>query len=254
MNANFLDLPAREAKPRKNGITSILDTGTPTQQFKDFIESHGNYIDMVKLGWGTCMVTKDLTQKIDILQQHGIDYYFGGTLFEKAWLQNKVEALFDFFSANQVKWVEISDGTVALPHAEKLKYIELAAKKFSVMSEVGYKDQTRSADFYPAEWIKCIQSELAAGAQKCITEARESGQSGICRSNGEIRFGLIHEILNGGVSAKDLIFEAPNKSLQTYFIKLVGSDVNLGNIAFSDVIPLETLRLGLRSDTLESFK
>lgn len=250
---DFIKLPERQTKPRSRGLTSLLDTGLSTQAFNDVICSHGALIDFVKLGWGTALVTQDLAKKIDILKTQGVDFYFGGTLFEKAWSQNKVEALFDFVEHWGTSWLEISDGTIDLDHEEKLSWIKKASQRFNVLSEVGYKDQQKSAEFYPAEWIQCIQQELAAGATKCITEARESGTSGICRSNGEIRFGLIHEIINSGVDADSLIFEAPNKTMQAYFINLVGSNVNLGNIAMDDVVALETLRLGLRSDTLLMF-
>lgn len=254
MTELLLDLPNRVVKPRQVGITSLLETGLSTSAFRDLIESHGELVDFVKFGWGTALVTKDIKIKCDILKHHGIEFYLGGTLFEKAWGQGKVNELYRYIQSLGTTWIEISNGTVELQQDEKLGYIKEAKDHFNVLSEVGFKEQARSAEFYPAEWVKCINEELTAGAKKCITEARESGKSGICRGNGEVRYGLINEILNSGIDADNLIFEAPNKELQTYFIKLVGANVNLGNISIHDIIPLETLRLGLRSDTLEVAK
>lgn len=249
----FLNLPQRAQKPRSAGITAVIDQGLPTAHFRDVVESHANLIDYVKFGWGTALVTKDLAEKVKILNKAGIGFFFGGTLFEKALAQNKVDDFFSFCEEMGCSTVEISDGTLEMTQEQKCGFIKKFAKRFTVFSEVGYKDPEKSINLFPSKWIEFINTELEAGATKVITEARETGSSGICRANGELRFGLIEEIAASGIDSNKLIFEAPNKTLQTYFIKRFSSNVNLGNIQFSDVVPLETLRVGLRSDTLTMF-
>lgn len=253
MNATTLVLPQREAKPRAHGVTAVIDNGIPVRQFHDVIESMGDLLDIVKFGWGTAIVTEGLERKIAALREHQIDYYFGGTLFEKYLSQQQLDAYAAFCRRYGCRYVEISNGTINLSNAEKSRYIRAFAREFHVLSEVGYKDSDRSSTLQPAQWIAYIRQDLAAGAERVITEARESGTSGICRPNGEVRFGLIEEILASGIDANKLIFEAPNKTLQAYFIKRLGTHVNLANIAIQDIIPLETLRLGLRSDTFQLF-
>jgi phosphosulfolactate synthase len=250
----FLDLPQRPNKPRQTGLTCLIDNGVSTQFYSDVLESHSGLVDFVKFGWGTGLVTKDLQKKIDIAHKHNVNYFFGGTLFEKAFLQNKVDAFISYCKNHGAQYVEISDGTVEIPLNQRTELIQKMSEDFKVITEVGYKDGERSQEFHPSQWIKYIESDLKAGATKVITEARESGTSGICRSNGEVRYGLIEEILASGLDLTRIIFEAPNKNLQTYFLRKVGFNVNLGNISFHDVIGLETLRLGLRSDTLSLFE
>ncbi len=244
-----LELPKREEKPRQTGVCSVLDPGLPTELFQDMIESHGQWIDWVKFGWGTALVTKDIQKKLTILKHHNIEAYFGGTLFEKCVQQNVVDDYYRMLDDVDIQWLEISDGTLSIARESKLNYIRQASEHFNVLSEVGFKDPERSEAFYPSEWIEAIQLELAAGAYKCVTEARESGSSGICRSNGELRFGLIHEMINSDLNIDSLVFETPNKMLQKFFIEQIGANVNLANISLFDVVGLETLRLGLRSDT-----
>ncbi len=248
-----LDLPARASKPRQCGLTSLIDPGLPTGHFRDVIESHAALIDCVKFGWGTPVVTKDLCEKIAVLKAHDVSFYFGGTLFEKAFQRGKVDEYRQWCAKLGCPMVEISNGTFDIDQEEKARQIASFARDFIVFSEVGYKDSDRSINLPPSKWVEFIKGDLAAGARYAITEARESGTSGICRSNGELRFGLIEDVLGSGIDSHQLIFEAPNKTLQVFFIKKLGSDVNLGNISFADVVGLETLRLGLRADTFMLF-
>jgi phosphosulfolactate synthase len=250
MDIAGLMLPERTAKPRLRGLTIVLDNGVPAQYFEDMIAGTSRFVDLVKFGWGTALVTDQLDRKIACLRRYGVDFFFGGTLFEKFYSQRKVDAFRDFCLGHGCRYVEISNGTVALSNHEKARFIAEMAREFTVLSEVGYKDSEKSQQLPPGRWIEYITEDLAAGAVKVITEARESGTSGICRPDGEVRYGLIEEILASPIESDDIIFEAPNKSLQTYFIKRLGTNVNLANIALQDAIPLETLRLGLRSDTL----
>jgi phosphosulfolactate synthase len=250
----ILSLPERTEKPRRTGLTIVIDRGLPTAYFQDIIRSYGHLIDFVKLGWGTALITADLQEKLRFAHSHAVPVFFGGTFFEKAFLQGELDAYMRLCRDLNMKYVEISNGSVDLSNHEKARYISHFAAEFIVLSEVGYKDQERSRELAPKSWIEFIKQDLQAGAVKVITEARESGKSGICRENGELRYGLINEILNSGISADDLIFEAPNKDLQVYFIRKLGANVNFANIAPDDVISLETLRLGLRSDTLELFE
>jgi phosphosulfolactate synthase len=217
------------------------------------IEGGSQLIDVVKFGWGTSVVTDTLDRKIACLNQHGIAFYFGGTLFEKFLAQGQVEAYRDYCQRFGCQYVEISNGTIALSNHDKAAYIRHFARDFRVLSEVGYKDSDRSLKLHPGQWIEYIREDLDAGAERVITEARESGTSGIFRPDGEVRYGLIEQMLAAGLDTNRLIFEAPRKDQQAYFICRLGSNVNLANIAPADVIGLETLRLGLRSDTLLAF-
>ncbi|HEY7356538.1 MAG TPA: phosphosulfolactate synthase [Ktedonobacterales bacterium] len=253
MYPTALALPERPAKPRARGLTLVIDNGVPLSHFADVVESMGALIDLVKFGWGTSLVSPMLERKIACLRAHEIEFFFGGTLFEKFLSQSLLDDYRAYCQQHGCHYVEISNGTIDLSNAEKARLIGTFAYDFHVLSEVGYKDSERSLHLPPTQWVNYIKQDLAAGAEYVITEARESGTSGICRSNGEVRFGLIEEILASGIDSNRLIFEAPNKELQTYFIRRLGSNVNLGNIAMQDIIPLETLRLGLRSDTLLTF-
>jgi phosphosulfolactate synthase len=247
----MLSLPARTKKPREAGWTVVIDRGAPVSYFRDVVESVGDLIDLVKFGWGTALVSPHLPAKIACLQERGIDYFFGGTLFEKFYAQGQLDAYVRYCRDHGCRYVEVSNGTIDMANADKARIIRDLAQEFRVLSEVGYKDATRSLNLHPARWIAFIEEDLGAGAYKTITEARESGTSGICRADGELRFGLIEEIIDSGVPLDRLVFEAPTKTLQTYFVIRLGANVNLANVALDDVVPLETLRLGLRSDTLE---
>jgi phosphosulfolactate synthase len=254
MHPQWLDLPARSAKPRTAGLTMVIDNGLPTGWFADAVASSAAHIDIVKFGWGTCMVTEDLDRKIGVLADHGIRFCFGGTLFEKFVIQGRFEGFLEFCHHWRCDLVEVSNGTIPLSNSEKADYIRRCAREFAVTSEVGFKDQARAELMSPAQWVDCIAEDLAAGAGLVITEARESGRSGMCRPDGRLRAGLVETILAGGADADRLLFEAPTKDLQAQFVTLLGPNVNLGNVSLGDVIALETLRLGLRGDTLLHFE
>jgi len=253
MTKNFLNLPYRSVKPRTSGITSLIDNGVPTKYFIDTIESNSHLIDIVKFGWCTALVTKDLEQKIQCLTKNKVNFYFGGTLFEKAFAQNKIDEFYNFLKHYKCTIMEISDGTFAISRKDKIKQIEKFSKEFYVLSEVGKKDIDEADNMPISQWIDEILHDLAAGASKVILEARESGESGICDAQGNLREDLVSSISNSRFRASDAIWEAPNKMLQTSFITTLGPNVNLANIAFEDVIGLETLRLGIRSDTFNLY-
>jgi phosphosulfolactate synthase len=253
MNPTALRLPSRATKPRRNGLTMVIDGGITQQLFADIVSSTPEYIDFVKFGWGTAVVTGGIRRKIDVLREHGIGFYFGGTLFEKFVMQERFDDYKRFCMDYGCAHVEVSNGTIMMSNAEKASYIRKLAGDFTVVSEVGFKDPERSEQLPPSKWVEYINEDLAAGAAMVTLEARESGKSGICRSDGALRFGLIEDVLSAGVSQGNLLFEAPTTALQTYFITRLGSDVNLGNVPASAIIGLETLRLGLRADTLTTF-
>jgi phosphosulfolactate synthase len=248
-----LTLPPRQSKPRKYGLSVLIDNGVPISFFKDTIASATDFIDLVKFGWGTSIVTKSLEQKIEYLSNHNIPFFFGGTLFEKFVSQGKIGDFYAYCRTYGCHYIEISNGTIDMTNTEKARFISDFAGEFCVFSEVGHKDSKKALIQDSKEWIESIQEDFEAGSTKVITEARESGTSGLCQENGELRFELIEQIVSSGIDVDDMIFEAPNKKLQTYFIQMVGANVNLANIGFNDIIPLETLRLGLRSDTFNLF-
>lgn len=254
MDSIFLDLPDRESKPRRRGLTMVIDNGMPHGAFQDAVSTGAEYIDLVKFGWGTALVTPDIEAKFELLHEYGIGYFFGGTLFEKFVHQDRFESFMTLCRLCGCRYVEISNGTIEMGEADKSWYISRCAEEFTVLSEVGFKDIQRSSQLTPGELLVAVRSELRAGASLVITEARESGRSGICRPDGTPRGDLVDAILDSGVDPERILFEAPTKDLQTHFIKLVGSNVNLGNIAPAEVIGLETLRLGLRADTLAHFE
>ncbi len=254
MRPNALMLPTRTSKPRTAGVTMMVDGGLPTRLFQDVVESGAEFLDFVKFGWGTALVTSDLDRKIEVLDNAGIDFYFGGTLFEKFVLQDRFEEFRQLCEHYDCRYVEVSNGTIDLSNLEKAGYVRKLADDFQVISEVGFKDAERSERLAPNRWIESVHDDLDAGAALVTLEARESGKSGICRPNGELRFGLIEEILSSDVPTKRLLFEAPSTELQCFFVRRVGPNVNLGNIPSTAIIGLETIRLGLRSDTLEAFE
>lgn len=243
-----------ESGPRQSGLTVLLDGGVPTGQFTDVLESHGALIDYVKFGWCTALVTKDIRRKVEVARANGVGYFLGGTLFEKCLATNNLDEFHRLLGDLRCTTVEVSNGVIDLSNEAKSRHIARYSSDFEVFSEVGYKDTDRSQELHPARWVEFIRQDLEAGAARVITEARESGRSGICRPNGELRYGLIGEILASGVDPEQLVFEAPNKELQVYFIRRLGPNANLANIAFSDVVALETLRNGLRADTFYLFE
>lgn len=243
-------LPYRTEKPRNKGVTLVLDKGFSVRQAEDFCESCSSYTDIVKLGWGTSYVTQNLEDKLTVYANAGIPVYLGGTLFEAYVLRDQLENYMELLSRFNIKYAEVSNGTIWLSDQRKLDIIRMMSNELTVLSEIGSKNPDDIIP--PYKWVKMIEKELEAGAWKVICEARESGTVGVFRPNGEIRSGLIDEIADQ-ISVENLIFEAPRKEQQVWFIKKFGSNVNLGNIAPAEVIPLETLRLGLRSDTLFDF-
>jgi phosphosulfolactate synthase len=243
----FLSLPPRCSKPRTKGITHVIDKSLTLAAAQGLFETAGDYVDVVKLGWGTSYVTCNLCDKIALYRSFETPVVCGGTLFEAAYGLGKLDEYKSWLAENGFTHVEISDGTIELPRERKLELIADFARDFIVLSEVGSKDAEVVA--VPYEWVEWIKEELAAGSWKVITEGRESGTAGIFRPSGEMRTGLVEEITHE-VPVNDLIFEAPTKSSQAWFVKHYGPEVNLGNIAPEEVIPLETLRLGLRGDTL----
>lgn len=242
----FLDLPSRSAKPRERGLTHVLDRGLSVAEVEGMIEVAGDFVDFVKLGWGSALATGNLEAKLDRYRAHDIPVVLGGTLTEIALAQGRLEGLVDYVRELGLRHVEVSDGTIELDHGAKLELIERLAGEFTVFSEVGSKDDAKI--MAPYRWVEQIETELKAGAWKVIAEARETGTAGIFRADGEVRMGLIDEIAHE-VDPARLLFEAPRKEQQVWFIERFGAEVNLGNIPPADVLSLETLRLGLRSDT-----
>jgi phosphosulfolactate synthase len=247
MVEEFLGLPMRPAKPRERGWTHVIDKGLSVPEVNGMIDAAGDFIDIVKLGWGTSYVTCNLDEKIAVYQDRGIPVMCGGTLLEAAIARGRVDEFRRWTSARGFTHVEVSDGTIQLERESKLELISALAQDFVVLSEVGSKDV--ECVYAPYQWVVWIKEELEAGAVKVITEAREGGTAGIFRGSGEVRSGLIDEILHS-IPADSLLFEAPQKDQQAWFIRQLGPEVNLGNIPHDEVIPLETLRLGLRSDTM----
>ncbi len=250
MHYHLTQIPERTAKPRSNGMTMVMDKGLSTREVENFIEVAGPYVDIVKLGWSTSFVTPVLDKKLAIYREAGIPVYFGGTLFEAFIIRNQYDDYKRVLDKYKMEWAEISDGSISLDHAKKCELIRDLKQYVKVVSEVGSKDAENI--MAPYQWIELMTAELEAGSQYVIAEARESGNIGIYRDSGEVRQGLVQELLTK-IPSEKILWEAPQKAQQTWFIKLLGSNVNLGNIPPNEAIPLETLRLGLRSDTFHHF-
>ncbi|HEV7942181.1 MAG TPA: phosphosulfolactate synthase [Solirubrobacteraceae bacterium] len=244
---NFLDIPARSAKPRQQGITHVIDKGLSIAAVEGLMESVGGSVDIVKLGWGTALVSENLKPKLQRYAAYEVPVVLGGTLTEIAIKQGRVEGLIAWLHELGLRHVEVSDGTIEMEPQRKQELIERLSREFTVLSEVGSKDA--HAIMAPYIWIERIQGELAAGAWKVIAEARESGNAGIYRADGEVRSGLIDEIAHM-IDCERMIFEAPQKEQQVWLLEYFGRECNIGNVAPDDVLPLETLRLGLRADTV----
>jgi phosphosulfolactate synthase len=237
------------SEPRTRGLTMMIDPGLPTGAFTDVIASHGEHIDLVKFGWGTALVTRDLDRKTAVLRESGIGFYFGGTLFERFLWCGRLPDYLALVERTGATHIEVSNGTIPLAQPEKAEYVRRMTRHRPVLAEVGYKDAERSARLSPEDWARAIREDVAAGAVLVITETRESGRSGMASPDGHLR----DEIFRAALSAAEpdrLLFEAPTKDLQVELIKAVGPAVNLGNIAAADVIGVATLRRGLRGDTL----
>jgi phosphosulfolactate synthase len=250
MNYHLTQIPERTLKPRNNGMTMVMDKGLSLREVEDFIEVAGPFVDIVKLGWATSYVTPVLEKKLAIYKAAGIPVYFGGTLFEAFIIRNQYDDYKRLLDKFQLGHAEVSDGSIILDHQKKCEYISDLAKIVTVVSEVGSKDAENI--MAPYQWIELMLAELAAGSHYVIAEARESGNIGIYRDSGEVRQGLVQELLTK-IPSEKILWEAPQKAQQTWFIKLLGANVNLGNIPPNELIPLETLRLGLRSDTFHHF-
>ena len=246
MNFKLSQIPERNIKPREHGITMVMDKGLSTEEARNFMSVAGPHVDVVKLGFGTSFVTPNLKEKLEVYRSFDMPVYFGGTLFEAFLIRNQFKDYIDVCKEFGVSYMEVSDGSINIPHTEKCGYIEKLAKIGTVLSEVGSKDAAHIIP--PYKWIELMKAELASGSTYVIAEAREAGNVGIYRGTGEVREGLVQEILTQ-IPEEKIIWEAPQKPQQLYFLELIGCNVNLGNIAPTEVIPLEAMRIGLRGDT-----
>jgi phosphosulfolactate synthase len=250
MNFNLTQIPERTKQPRQHGLTMVMDKGLSLRDAESFISVGAPHTDIVKLGFGTSFVTPNLRAKIELYQQNNIPVYFGGTLFEAFVIRNQFDDYIAMCKDYNINVIEVSDGSIEIPHSEKCGYIEKISKFAKVFSEVGSKDAAHIIP--PYKWIELMSAELSAGASYVIAEAREAGNVGIYRGSGEVREGLVQEILTK-IPAEKILWEAPQKAQQLYFLELIGCNVNLGNIAPSEIIPLEAMRIGLRGDTFDLY-
>lgn len=250
MNFDLPHLPKRTSQPRESGVTMVMDKGISVRQAENFMNVGAEYIDLVKLGFGTSYLTKDIEKKIEVYKSFGAKVYLGGTLFEAFLIRDKLDDYLRFVDKLGLDTIEVSDGSIVLDHDRKCEIIRDLSKNYTVLSEVGSKEE--GILISPGKWISMMQNELEAGSWKVIAEARESGTVGIYRPSGTAHVALVNKILTK-VPAEKILWEAPKKEQQVWFIKLLGANVNLGNINHFEVIPLETLRLGLRGDTFFTF-
>ncbi len=250
MNFNLTQIPERTKQPRQYGLTMVMDKGLSLRDAENFLSIGAPHTDIVKLGFGTSFVTPNLRAKIELYQQHNIPVYFGGTLFEAFVIRNQFDDYIAMCKDYNIDVIEVSDGSIEIPHTEKCGYIEKISKFAKVFSEVGSKDAAHIIP--PYKWIELMGAELNAGASYVIAEAREAGNVGIYRGSGEVREGLVQEILTK-IPSEKILWEAPQKAQQLYFLELIGCNVNLGNIAPSEIIPLEAMRIGLRGDTFNLY-
>ncbi len=250
MNQEIPFIPERTRQPRESGLTMMMDKGLSIREAENFISSSAEFTDLVKFGFGTALISKGLEEKISIYKAAGLKPYFGGTLFELFVVRNKFDDFRKMLDRYQVEYAEVSDGSMAIPHDEKLDCIMKLAEQVTVISEVGSK--VAEAEIPDEKWVTMMKAELGAGSWKVIAEARESGTIGIYQKDGSANTGLIDEIVRQ-IQVEDVLWEAPNKNQQVWFIQLLGANVNLGNIAPNEVVALESLRLGLRGDTFFDF-
>ena len=250
MNFNLPNIPFRTSSPRSEGLTMIMDKGLSLREAEDMLSASSKHIYLIKLGFGTAYLEENLREKINLYKNAGHKVYFGGTLFEAFIIRGMFQEYVDLIDRFEMDTVEISDGSITMDHDEKCEYINILSQNSTVLSEIG----TKSTDVLipPYKWIEMMEKELDAGSWKVIAEAREGGNVGICRDTGEVRSDLIEEILTQ-IPKDKILWEAPKKSQQVWFIKLMGANVNLGNIAPNEAIALECLRLGLRGDTFFDF-
>lgn len=250
MNYTLTQLPDRTPKPRQSGLTMVMDKGLSLREVEDFLSTSAAHADIIKLGWATSFVTPNLKEKLAIYREGGLPVYFGGTLFEAFVVRKQFDEYRKLLDTFGMEYAEVSDGSIEMPQDDKCEYIRQLATQVTVLSEVGSKDEAKIIP--PYKWIQLMKAELQAGAWKVIGEAREGGTVGLFRSSGEVRQGLVEEILTQ-IPSESILWEAPQKEQQVWFVKLLGANVNLGNIAPHEVIPLETIRLGLRGDTFTQF-
>ncbi|ADB36770.1 phosphosulfolactate synthase [Spirosoma linguale] len=250
MNYTLTQIPERTLKPRQSGLTMVMDKGLSLREVEDFLSVSAEHTDIIKLGWATSFVTPRLKEKLAIYREAGIPVYFGGTLFEAFVVRKQFDEYRKLLDKYEMAYAEVSDGSIDMNQDDKCEYIRKLATQVTVLSEVGSKDEAKIIP--PYKWIQLMKAELEAGAWKVIGEAREGGTVGLFRSSGEVRQGLVEEILTQ-VPFESILWEAPQKEQQVWFVKLLGANVNLGNIAPHEVIPLETIRLGLRGDTFSHF-
>lgn len=246
MNFSIKHIPARTSGERDYGLTMMMDKGLSLKEAEHFIQSSAPFTDLVKFGFGTALITRDLKQKVDLYKSAGLKPYFGGTLFEMFYVRGQFDDYRRFVEESGLSNVEVSDGTIKMEHEEKLECIRILARDYQVLSEIGSK--VKGVELPNEVWVSHMKSELETGAWKVIAEARESGTIGIYDSEGKANQELIDAIMKE-ISVNDVLWEAPNKAQQTMFIKLIGANVNLGNIAPNEVVSLEALRCGLRGDT-----
>lgn len=245
----MLDLYDSSEKKQLTGSNFAIDSGLPTRGFIDHIESFNDYIDGVKFGWGTGLITPQIEEKISCLNEHNIPFWFGGTAFEIAYIQGKLDEYVAWVKGHGATRFEVSDGSITLDLESRKSIIKELSSEFEIFTEVGSKDE--NVIMSPSVWVKMISEDLESGAIKVILEGRESGAAGIYRKDGEVRTGLIDDVEIAGISYSDLIFEAPVKDQQVWFIKRFGIECNLANLPFESILNVETLRRGLRSDVLE---
>lgn len=250
MSINLPHLPERPVKPRNSGITMMMDKGLSTREVENFLENNAQHTDLVKLGFGTSVVCTNVEQKIDLYHSANIKVYLGGTLFEAFVIRNMFDDYVKLVRKLKLTTVEVSDGSMYMHHSRKLEYIKTLSKQFTVLSEVGSK--LKGVEIPNEVWVEMMKTELEAGSWKVIGEARESGTIGIYHSDGSANADLIN-LINSRLDGSSILWEAPTGKQQAWFIKLLGPNVNLGNIAYNDIIPLECLRLGLRGDTFFDF-
>ena len=249
-NIDMEGLPTRPDKPREEGLTYVLDKGLSLREVEDLLDVSAAYMDVVKLGWGTSVITPRLEEKLSAYRSADVEVYFGGTLFEAFYVRGELDRYLDYLRGLDIGWIEVSDGCIEIDHGEKTDLINRLSGEFTVLSEVGSKDMDHIMP--PYRWVEMIRAELKAGSARVLCEARASGTVGLFRPNGEVREGLVDEIVDM-VGKQQVVFEAPRKAQQVWFLRHLGPNVNLANISPAEVLPLETLRLGLRADTLFDF-
>ena len=252
MNFHLTQIPQRTTRPRTAGLTMVNDKGLSIGEARNLVSGAHPHLDLVKLAFGTSLLSAGLEEKIKLFHDAGIPVYFGGLLFEAFVIRNQFKDFLALLKEYNVTWIEISDGSIDIPHSEKCGYIEKLSKYGTVLSEVGSKDKDREHITPPYQWIQLMQSELSAGASYIVAEARETGTVGLYRDSGEVREGLVQEILTR-IPPEKILWEAPQKDQQLFFLKLIGANANLGNINPSEIIALEAMRLGLRGDTFDLF-